>query len=142
MVDKFLSRILIRIYNISNFTNNFRNDRYMMKKYFVLFFFFILAGSATLSAQSDAGNQDREGIKNNFALNEAVSMYPNPVENYLTIRSNLPITRVQVFSLLGDLVKDVNTNFVRIDLRDVNSGIYMIKIHSNQFFVTKKLIKK
>jgi phosphoglycerol transferase MdoB-like AlkP superfamily enzyme len=142
MVDKFLGRILIRIYNISNFANDSRNDRYMMKKYFVLFFFFILAGSATLSAQSDTGNQDRAGIKNNFALNKAVIMYPNPVENYLTIRSNLPITRVQVYSLLGDLVKDVNTNFVRIDLRDVNSGIYMIKIHSNQFFVTKKLIKK
>lgn len=142
MVDKFPGRILILIYNISNFVHYFRNDRYMMKKYFVLFFFLILAGSANLSAQSDAGNQDRAGVNNNFTLNEAVSMYPNPVENYLTIRSNLPITRVQVYSLLGDLIKDVNTNFLRIDLRDVNSGIYMIKIHSNQFFVTKKLIKK
>jgi len=111
MVDKFLGRILIRIYNISNFVNVSRNDRYMMKKYFVLFFFLILAGSATLSAQSDTGNQDRVDIKNNFALNEAVSMYPNPVENYLTIRSKSTITRVQVYNLLGDLVKDVRRFF-------------------------------
>ena len=113
-----------------------------MKKYALLFFFFMLAGTAALSAQSDANKEDMVGIKDNFALNDALNMYPNPVENYLTIRSNLPITRVQVYSLLGDLVKDVNTNFLRIDLRNLNSGIYMIKIYSNQFFVTKKLIKK
>ena len=113
-----------------------------MKKYFLLFFFFILAGSATLSAQSDADRQDAADIKDNFALNDVVSMYPNPVENYLTVRSNSPITKVEVYSLLGDLVKNVKTNFSRIDLRNLNSGIYMIKIHSNQFFVTKKLIKK
>jgi hypothetical protein len=114
----------------------------MMKKYFLLFFFFILAGSATLSAQSDTDHQDTIGVKDNFALNDAVSMYPNPVENYLTIRSNSPITKVEVYSLLGDLVKNVKTNFSQIDLRNLNSGIYMIKIYSNQFFVTKKLIKK
>ena len=114
----------------------------MMKKYFFLFFFFILVGSATLSAQSNADQQDTAVVKDNFALNDVVSMYPNPVENYLTIRSNSPITKVEVYSLLGDLVKNVKTNFSRIDLRNLNSGIYMIKIHSNQFFVTKKLIKK
>jgi len=114
----------------------------MMKKYFFLFFFFIWAGSATLSAQSDANHRDAAGVKDNFALNDVVSMYPNPVENYLTVRSNSPITKVEVYSLLGDLVKNVKTNFSRIDLRNLNSGIYMIKIHSNQFFVTKKLIKK
>ena len=127
---------------MSNFVTDFRNDGYMIKKYFLLFFFFILAGSATLSAQSDADQQDTAVVKDNFGLNDVVSMYPNPVENYLTIRSNSPITKVEVYSLLGDLVKNVKTNFSRIDLRNLNSGIYMIKIHSNQFFVTKKLIKK
>ena len=134
--------MLILIDNISNFVIDFRNDRYMMKKYALLFLFFMLAGTMTLAAQSDVNREDTVDIKDNFALNDAVNMYPNPVENYLTIRSNLPITRVQVYSLLGDVVKDVNTNFLRIDLKNLNSGIYMIKIHSNEFFVTKKLIKK
>ena len=114
----------------------------MTKKYAILFFFFMLAGTATLRAQSDTVNEDTIIVKDNFALNDAVSMYPNPVERYLTIRSNLKITRVQVYSLVGDLVYDARTNFSRIDLRNLNSGIYMIKIHSNQYFVTKKLIKK
>ncbi len=116
----------------------------MMKKYTLLFFFTFLIGLATISAQSDPSIrvEDASGSIDNFILNEAVSMYPNPVERYLTIRSNFPITRVMVYSLLGDQVKDVRNNFSRIDLRDLNSGIYMIKVYSNQFFVTKKLIKK
>jgi len=75
-------------------------------------------------------------------LNDAIKMYPNPVQNYLSIQSSLPITGVQVYSLLGELIKDVPGNFSRIDLRSLNSGIYMIKIHSDQYAVTKKLIKK
>ena len=78
----------------------------------------------------------------NFVLNDAVTMYPNPVKNFLFIRSNYPITRVQVFSLLGNLVKDEFGDIERINMSSMNSGIYMIKIYSNQFFVTKKLIKK
>ena len=101
-----------------------------------------MAGKITVSAQLDTNTEDSSVVKDNFALNDAVSMYPNPVQNYLTIRSNIPVTRVKVYSLLGDLVKDVRTNFSRIDMRDLNSGIYMIKIHSNEFFITKKLIKK
>ncbi|MCP4883771.1 MAG: T9SS type A sorting domain-containing protein [Flavobacteriales bacterium] len=130
------------MYNYSNFMSGFGNEEYMMKKYALLFSFFILAGTFSLSAQTDIDPQDQEVIKDNFALNQVVNMYPNPVENYLTVRSKSPITRVQVYSLLGDLVIDVKTNFLRIDLDNLNSGIYMIKIHSNQFFVTKKLIKK
>lgn len=114
----------------------------MLKKYVLFFFFSIVTGTLGLSAQSDSDAKEMMGIKDNFALNDAVSMYPNPVESFLTIRSKSPITRVQVYNLLGDLVKDVRVNFLRIDLRNLNSGIYMIKIHSNQFFVTKKLIKK
>ncbi len=116
----------------------------MMKKYTLLFFFFILVGFGTVSAQSDSTvNVEESSVSiDNFILNDAVSMYPNPVERYLTIRSNFPITRIMVYSLLGDQVKDVQSNFSRIDLRNLNSGIYMIKIYSNQFSVTKKLIKK
>ena len=113
-----------------------------MKKYALLFFFSLLMGTAMLSAQSNQNNEVSSEVKDNFALNSDVNMYPNPVEQFLTVRSNSTITRVQVYSLLGDLVKDVRTNFSRIDMRNLNSGIYMIKIYSNQYFVTKKLIKK
>lgn len=116
----------------------------MLKKYSFILFILILSGTMSLSAQTEGSKvvmQEPSGI-DNFILNDAVKMYPNPVQDYLSIRSNLKITRVQVYSLLGELVMDRKTNLSRINLVDLNSGIYMIKIHSNQYSVTKKLIKK
>jgi hypothetical protein len=116
----------------------------MMKKYTFLFFFIILAGLNSVLAQEDTNARSEASTASidNFILSDAVRMYPNPVERYLTIRSSFPITGVMVYNLLGDQVKDVRNNFSRIDLSDLNSGIYMIKVYSNQFYVTKKLIKK
>jgi len=123
---------------------DFRKDGSMMKKYLLLLTFFVFIGISDAFAQVDSDDKDESGIVvlDNFILNDAVKMYPNPVQNFLTIKSNLPITDVQVYSLLGELVKHVKGNFSRIDLRELNSGIYMIKIHSDQFSVTKKLVKK
>jgi len=114
----------------------------MMKNYVIVFFFLLFAGLGSISAQVRADDNSLENEMDNFVLNDAVTMYPNPVKNFLFIRSSYPITRVQVFSLLGNLVKDEFGDIDRINMSSMNSGIYMIKIYSNQFFVTKKLIKK
>lgn len=114
----------------------------MMKNYVFIFFFLLFAGLGSISAQVEATDNASESEIDNFVLNDAVTMYPNPVQNFLFIRSSYPITRVQVFSLLGNLVKDEFGDIERINMSSMNSGIYMIKIYSNQFFVTKKLIKK
>jgi len=115
----------------------------MMKKYLFVFFFLLFAGLSSMSAQQNTvyNSADKESI-DNFVLNDAVTMYPNPVQNFLFIRSSYTITRVQVYSLLGDLVKDEFGDVEKINMSSLNSGIYLIKIYSNQFFVTKKLIKK
>ncbi len=115
-----------------------------MKKYALLLFFFLCVAMASTYAQVGVNDSvvKNDAAVDNFMLNDAIKMYPNPVQNYLSIQSSLPITGVQVYSLLGELIKDVPGNFSRIDLRNLNSGIYMIKIHSDQYAVTKKLIKK
>ena len=123
-------------------------------KIYALFFLLLLfgtsfVGSAQRTLQDPPGEEERavrdlseQAPIDSFKLNEAVVMYPNPVQHYLTIRSDIEITRVQVFSLLGQLVKEVPSNFTRIYLGDLNSGIYMIKIYSNEYHITKKLVKR
>ncbi len=125
-----------------------------MKNYSFLLFLFLFGFSLVCSAQEvprDATAVDsldaRDPIAaeedvDSFKLNASVTMYPNPVQHYLSIRSDFPITRVQVFSLLGQLVMEVPSNFSRIYLGELNSGIYMIKIYSNEYYITKKLVKR
>jgi hypothetical protein len=116
----------------------------MMKNYILFLIFFLFAGIAGTFAQvsSDESVDKKVVAVDNFILNDAVRMYPNPAQNTLTVKSNFRITGVKVYSLLGELVIDVRGNFSRIDLRELNSGIYMVKIYSDQYSVTKKLIKK
>lgn len=127
-----------------NFATDFGKGGFMMKNYILLFVFFFLAGITSMMAQVDPSEDSREHLveMDNFVLNDAIKMYPNPVQNILSVHSSFPLTGVEVYSLLGERVKKVTHNFAKIDLRDLNSGIYMIKIYSNQFSVTKKLIKK
>ena len=123
---------------------DFRKDGSMMKNYVLLLSFFIFIGISDTFAQIGSDDKDDSGVVvlDNFILNDAIKIYPNPVQNFLNIKSSLPITDVQVYSLLGEPVKRIRGNFSRIDLRELNSGIYMIKIDSDQFSVTKKLVKK
>lgn len=123
---------------------DFRKDESMMKNYVLLLSFFIFIGISDTFAQIGSDDKDDSGVVvlDNFILNDAIKIYPNPVQNFLNIKSSLPITDVQVYSLLGEPVKRIRGNFSRIDLRELNSGIYMIKIDSDQFSVTKKLVKK
>ena len=126
-----------------------------MKNYAFFFFFLVFGFSLICSAQETPKESssvdaidviqdlsEEQQAMDSFKLNEAVKMFPNPVQHYLTIQSSIPITRVQVFSLLGQLIKDVSSNFSRIYLGELNSGIYMIKIYSNEYHITKKLVKR
>lgn len=101
-----------------------------------------MSTSSVLAQIDGSSPENNTEMVDNFILNDAVKMYPNPVENILFIKSSIPLTRVQVYSLLGDMVMEVSSNFSRINMRHLNSGIYMIKIYSDKFSVTKKLIKK
>ena len=76
------------------------------------------------------------------SLAQGLSFYPNPVHDFLTIDSTIPLIRVEVFSLLGQKVKDINSDFNSINVRNLSKGIYIVKLQSKNGFTSKKLIKK
>ncbi len=115
----------------------------MMKNYlvFILFCVFLSIGQVFSQSKDTSNAKNVNGVIDNFELNKSIKMYPNPVDNNLTIKSEIPITKIQIYSLLGRLVKEKKSDFRNIQLKDLNSGIYMIKIFANDKSVTKKLIK-
>ncbi|WP_162306874.1 T9SS type A sorting domain-containing protein [Winogradskyella ouciana] len=69
---------------------------------------------------------------------ESISFYPNPAKRLITLSQNNLETRI--YSITGQLVKTSNKK--RIDISDLNSGVYLIKIEesSSGNSVTKRLI--
>jgi hypothetical protein len=71
----------------------------------------------------------------------SIKVYPNPVNQILTIDSNIPINKVELFSLLGKKVKDVTNDFKTIPVNDLSNGIYIVKIQSGNHMEFRKIIK-
>ncbi|MFA5044439.1 MAG: T9SS type A sorting domain-containing protein [Paludibacter sp.] len=71
-----------------------------------------------------------------------VVLYPNPVINSLSVSSNEGIEKVEVYSLAGVLVKRVEADVKTIDMSNLSSGSYLVKVYSNQGVDNELIIKK
>jgi len=69
-----------------------------------------------------------------------ISIYPNPTNNKLFIQGLLNPTKISVYNVLGMLVLS-NTISSEIDINDLQSGIYIIKIVDEQKEIIRKFIK-
>lgn len=75
---------------------------------------------------------------------EKFSYYPNPVKDVLTIKYAENITSVAVFNLLGQKVMESNagSTSVQLDMSDLSSGSYIVKVASNDQVKSIKVIKQ
>lgn len=86
-------------------------------------------------------NENSLGIDDEL-LAQGISLYPNPVSDILTIDSEIPLTKVEIYSVLGRKVKEVDSDFKSIPTSNLSNGVYVVRIFSENGLVTKKLIKK
>lgn len=75
-------------------------------------------------------------------LAEGLIMYPNPVTNTLTFKSKRPLERIEIYSLLGQKVKEVKSDFNHISTDNLSKGFYIIRIYSEKGYTVRKLIKQ
>ena len=67
------------------------------------------------------------------------SVYPNPVKDFLTVKSNEVIKNIAVYAITGKKVIEVsNTNSV--NLSKLNKGLYLVEIKGETSQKTKKII--
>ncbi len=74
-------------------------------------------------------------------LDSKVVLYPNPVVNSLYI-SGVDVEKVEVYNMAGVLIKRNETNISTIDMSQLSSGSYLIRVYSNAGVDNKLIIKK
>ncbi len=80
-------------------------------------------------------------VENVFA--SKLRVYPNPANQFVNISSEREINKVNVYSLTGKRVITTSTlNNNRLDVSNLSSGIYMMKLTSGNLTASKKLIIK
>ena len=75
-------------------------------------------------------------------LSEGLKLFPNPVSNILSVESKLELTKVEIYSILGQKIKEIDFGFNSISTKNLSKGIYIIRIYSEKGHAVRKLIKQ
>lgn len=91
-------------------------------------------GIFTFTVQdTNALSLDKESITKND-----VTVYPNPTNSMVSIKSQLDINTIVLYSILGNKVLETHNN--NIDVSNLKSGTYIIKINTQKGTLNKKLV--
>jgi len=75
-------------------------------------------------------------------LKKQMRIFPNPAQNQLQILSDLKVTKVEIYSIDGKMVKSQSNANSIIDISEFVSGTYLLKIYADDFMKTFKFIKE
>ena len=82
--------------------------------------------------------------QNNLSVDEAFAntfkVYPNPSSDYIHIVSGNSIDFIELNDVLGKFIFKNDEDLDKIDITNLKTGIYFLKIHSGKRTVTKKII--
>ena len=76
---------------------------------------------------------------------EDFNIFPNPITETATIKTNQPISTFKMFDILGNVVRyveNVHDNFMAINKNELESGIYFIELKIGETTQIKKVIIK
>ncbi len=116
-------------------------------------------GILTINEDANGNNNpmdddaDSDGIPNflenntlsnqDFSLKNNISIFPNPTSNVLNIdnKTNEQITAITIYSVKGDLVKEIKSITNSISVSELQNGVYFVKIELNNNVLNYKFIK-
>ncbi len=105
--------------------------------------------TVTFTVTDESGNTTTEsfilsvdealGLGENEQL--SILIYPNPVQDILTIQSEVPLVSAQLYDMLGRLVR-LQRSGGSIDMSDLPQAMYLLKVSSEKSTQTFQIIKR
>lgn len=68
-------------------------------------------------------------------------MYPNPTSDFLNIKSDQKISKIEIYDMSGKLVQTSKMNNERVSVSKLPKGNYLLKIQTENGVVNSKFIK-
>ncbi|MBP7713947.1 MAG: T9SS type A sorting domain-containing protein [Bacteroidia bacterium] len=76
---------------------------------------------------------------------ENIQLFPNPAQSEINLQHITAVEKIQVIDVLGKIVFEKNTNnqqYLKINISQVQNGVYFVKAYSAQGVVVKKFVKR
>ena len=125
----FLDNVKVKETNISNLNNEITEVDFSFDNY----------GSGFIV--DNVKIVDLENLGTNENNKTEISIYPNPVNDYLNINSDKKISAISITDLTGKTLFE-GTNLNKIDVNHLPKGLYLIKIKTDNSESIQKFIKK
>jgi Secretion system C-terminal sorting domain/SprB repeat len=74
-------------------------------------------------------------------LAQSISVFPNPVTEILTIKTSVSLTSIQLFDDKGRLVKTFSPSATQLDLSQLPSAVYFLRLQAENDFAMKRVLK-
>ena len=85
--------------------------------------------------------QNSLGLEDNTSL-QAIVAFPNPVKDILNFTSEEPIVKIQVYDGSGRILSSNTISDNKLDVRNLNTGNYIIKLFTESGSKSMKIIKE
>ena len=85
-----------------------------------------------------------EAVESITYNNTSLHLYPNPTENHLFIETEHEIEEIVIYDVYGRKCQQANetTSQQVLDVTDLNTGIYFIKVVTDNNEIVKRFVKK
>lgn len=70
-----------------------------------------------------------------YTYNNKYYIYPNPTEGHIFIESGYPYSRYEIYNYTGKLISGNDLSYGRIDLSEITTGMYILKLYNGQDLV-------
>lgn len=85
--------------------------------------------------------QNSLGLQENNFIND-ITIYPNPVKNILNFKTEQNIVKVEIYDIAGRILSSNPVSENKIDLSNLKSGNYILKLYTEKGTVNVKIIKE
>ncbi len=70
-------------------------------------------------------------LSNDDFNHKKIHIYPNPAKNIINIESSQSIEQINIFDIVGRLIKPIKSDFSSIDISEFTSGTYILQINTS-----------
>ncbi len=78
----------------------------------------------------------------NELISSDFSIYPNPANNVLRINTNQSIEEINIYNVSGSLVRTILNNTSTINISDLNKGMYILVVKTEEGIKQTRFIKE
>ena len=117
------------------------DSEYVGKEVYICFYHYGSNGDAICIDNIVLSSENGDGVAE---FSTSFNVYPNPVNNVLFVDTDENVEQVTIYNLTGSMVYNevYSSNNVKINVSELEAGVYIVKVRTENNEVVNRFVKK